>query len=575
MDNRTDSLPGDAVREAAGGDGLIGTNLRAVLASIGETLYDWDMVSDRLAWGASAAKTLKIDVASLGSGRAFAQLVVPDAGTSRYDCITRSKDRDSGFGVQFQTIYAICVPGGETLWVEDTGRWFAGLNGRPVRVHGVLRVIPAPSAQRGGLRSPLSDPLTGGLTRTQLGDLLSDEIGRARREGRPLAMALVAVEDLADLNRSYGVDVADEIIAAVAGRLRTTMRRGDALARYAGNKLAVVLMGCAETQLEAACARLSASVRNRPLDVSAGALHVAVRIGAVHLPRHGQTSAQAMQNAEDALAEAKASATAECVLYRPDRRRAERRESNRRFTDEIVAALNERRVQLARQPIVAAGQRSVAFHEALLRVRRRDGVLMAAGEVVPQMEQLGLVSLVDHRVLELAVASLVEEPGLALAINVSPATTRSADFVDAVGAHVTALPFVAPRLTVEITETSAISDMEATVRCISRLRDLGVRVAIDDFGSGHTSFRHLRDLAVDIVKIDGAFVQNLNRSSDDRFFVRTLLDLARHIGVKTVAEWVRDEETARQLESWGVDYMQGELFGRAEMPGQEPQAAAG
>lgn len=575
MDSRTDSAPGATMREDGGGDGLAGTNLRAVLASIGETLYDWDVVSDRLTWGASAAKTLKVDVAALASGRAFAQLVVPDAGTSRYDCITRTKERDAGFGVQFQTIYALRPPGGEPIWVEDTGRWFAGLNGRPVRVHGVLRVIPAPAVQGGGLRSPLSDPLTGGLTRPQLADLLSDEIGRARREGRPLAMALVAIRDLADLNRSYGVDVADEIIAAVAGRLRATMRRGDALARYAGNKLAIVLMGCAETQLEDACSRLAVSVQGRPVDVAGRSVQVSIRIGAVHLPRHGQTAAQAMQNAEDALAEAKASASGEAVIYRPDRRRAERRENNRRFTDEVVAALNERRILLARQPVVVAGPRDVAFHEALLRVSGRDGAVLSAGEIVPQMEQLGLVSLVDHRVLELAVASLVDEPGLALAINVSPATVRTDDFVDALGAHVAALPFVASRLVVEITETCAISDIDATKRCVTRLRDLGVKVAIDDFGSGHTSFRNLRDLAVDIVKVDGAFVQNLNRSSDDRFFVRTLLDLARHIGVKTVAEWVRDEETARQLESWGVDYMQGELFGKAVMPVTRSHAAAG
>jgi EAL domain-containing protein (putative c-di-GMP-specific phosphodiesterase class I) len=96
---------------------------------------------------------------------------------------------------------------------------------------------------------------------------------------------------------------------------------------------------------------------------------------------------------------------------------------------------------------------------------------------------------------------------------------------------------------------------------LAAMKALGVGLAIDDFGSGHTSFKHLRDLPVDILKIDGAFVQNLARSGDDRFLVRSLIDLARHLGVRTVAEWVEDEDTARLLAEWGIDYLQGDHCG--------------
>jgi EAL domain-containing protein (putative c-di-GMP-specific phosphodiesterase class I) len=97
------------------------------------------------------------------------------------------------------------------------------------------------------------------------------------------------------------------------------------------------------------------------------------------------------------------------------------------------------------------------------------------------------------------------------------------------------------------------------------MKALGIRVAMDDFGAGHTSFRNLRRLGFDFVKIDGAFIQNVARSPDDRFFVRTLLDLARHLGIETVAEWVEDAETARLLAEWGVDYGQGNYFGEARL----------
>jgi EAL domain-containing protein (putative c-di-GMP-specific phosphodiesterase class I) len=122
---------------------------------------------------------------------------------------------------------------------------------------------------------------------------------------------------------------------------------------------------------------------------------------------------------------------------------------------------------------------------------------------------------------------------------------------------------IAERLIVEITETAAIHDLDETRGFVTRVKDLGCQIAIDDFGAGYTSFRNLRKLGVDIVKIDGAFVQHLMRSEDDRVFVGALIELARRLGLATVAEWVQDEKAAALLTEWGCDYLQGALTGRA------------
>src|SRR5690606_34393403 len=122
---------------------------------------------------------------------------------------------------------------------------------------------------------------------------------------------------------------------------------------------------------------------------------------------------------------------------------------------------------------------------------------------------------------------------------------------------------VAERLIVEITETAAIHDIGETRGFVARVKDLGCRIAIDDFGAGYTSFRNLRELGVDIVKIDGAFVRNLTTSDDDRAFVQTLLELAHRLGLKAVAEWVQDEDAAAMLRNWGCNYLQGALVGLA------------
>ena len=124
---------------------------------------------------------------------------------------------------------------------------------------------------------------------------------------------------------------------------------------------------------------------------------------------------------------------------------------------------------------------------------------------------------------------------------------------------------MAERLTIEITEMAAIQDIDDTRGFVSRVKDLGCRIAIDDFGAGYTSFRNLRKLGVDIIKIDGAYVQNLLRSEDDRAFVLTLVELAQRLGLKTVAEWVQDEAPAEMLAEWGCDYLQGALIGLASV----------
>jgi EAL domain-containing protein (putative c-di-GMP-specific phosphodiesterase class I) len=239
------------------------------------------------------------------------------------------------------------------------------------------------------------------------------------------------------------------------------------------------------------------------------------------------------------------------------------RQENVRATDEIVAALNERRVTLAYEPVVDTASRQTAFYECLMRVRRSDGSFAHANEIIPVAERVGLVRLLDHRVLEMVVQELKSAPSLRASVNVSSASTTDPTWWNGLGGMLRAHPGVGERLTIEITETAAIRDIDEARGFVARVKDLGCKIAIDDFGAGYTSFRNLRKLGVDIVKIDGAFIQDIARSEDDRAFAHTLIDLAHRLGLKTVAEWVRDEQAANLLREWGCDYLQGELVGLA------------
>jgi EAL domain-containing protein (putative c-di-GMP-specific phosphodiesterase class I) len=180
---------------------------------------------------------------------------------------------------------------------------------------------------------------------------------------------------------------------------------------------------------------------------------------------------------------------------------------------------------------------------------------------VPAIEQMGIVHMADRFALEAAVAKLKAHPDISLAVNVSGTAASDPawlqDFVDYVGAE----KAVAPRLLVELTETAALHHFEENAQFVSQLHELGVRVAIDDFGAGYTSFRNLQMLHVDTVKIDGSYVKDLSQSPENQVFVRTLVGLARSFDIKTVAEWVGSDEDAALLQTFGVDYFQGFFFG--------------
>lgn len=538
-----------------------------ILASVGEVAYDWHLDTDALLWSRNAKDVLLIrDMAAISTGRGYAQLIEAENAQARFDAVTQSDKRDDGKGVAYQIQYRLRSDSGSEakLWVEDSGRWFAGSDGRPVRAHGVLRVINERYEHERRLTFLAQhDGLTGELNRHTLTEILEDTLEDAIRFRSSCGFLLVAVDNLSRINDSYGFDVADQVIAEVGKRLRSRMRGKDTLGRYSGNKFGLVLRDCTPDDMATAAERLLADVRDEMVPTKSGPISVTVTIGGVTGPRHARSVAEVLMRAQETLEIAKSKRRGSFLAYRPSIEREALRRESVRATDEIVAALNERRIFLAYETVVTAADRKPAFYECLMRIRRADGTLINAGEIVPIAERLGLVRLLDHRVLELVVEEMIAAPQLQASLNVSPASTTDPDWWAGLGSLLRAHNGVADRLTVEITESAAIQDIDETRGFVARVKDLGCRIAIDDFGAGYTSFRNLRKLGVDVVKIDGAFVADIMRSEDDRTFVRTLIDLAKRLKLATVAEWVQSEEAAQMLKAWGCDYLQGALVGLA------------
>ena len=550
-------------------------NLEDVLQSVRETAYRWHFPSDRIVWADNAASVLGVtNQTHLNQGRAFALLVDPEHAGRRYDTITEGGAAAPETETRYCLRYRLLPEGRRAqaaVWVEDCGVCSFDADARPISAQGTLRVIDDRRDREERLLYLSShDELTGQLNRTrlteELGNLLFD-VGRGRRKG---AFLLAAVNDLTLINETYGYDVGDEVIAIVGRRVARALRGRDCLGRFSSNKFGVILPECDTTGAEAIARRLMAAVRDNVLDTSVGAVAATISVGAVLLPEHASTAQATIGRALQTLDGARNDRNDPFAFYRP----CERRESERRRTvgiaDEIVRALNDRRLILALQPIVTSRSREPELYECLLRLRRLDGSIAAAADFIPVAEQFGLAKLIDHRALELAAEILRTNPTIKLALNVSAATTSDPQWLTSLEAFTGRERSLTERLTVEITETAAISDLEETTRFVGALKALGCRVALDDFGAGHSSFRNLKMLGVDMVKIDGSFIQNLGAHAEDEMFVRALIDLARNFDVTTVGEWVTDERTAKLLENAGIAYMQGYFFGAPELAKETP-----
>ncbi len=532
--------------------------VRFALRAAKVAVFDWAVEEDTLIWdGAESVLRSLPDAERLTSGQGFQAWLGTEARTKLKAFIAEIGPQIAEIKLEFEAPSL-----GAREWFELNAVRLPGANGRAERITGLLRLITEDKANVTRLNYLATcDELTGHLNRTRLREELTKVIARATAGKRSCAYVVAAIDKLAVINETYGFDSADEVIVTTGQRLARALRGSDVIGRTAGNKFGIVLSECGEREMALVAQRLHKAVHDEAIETRAGSVSATVSLGAVWLPQGASTSQEAMLRAEEALERAKATGRNGFAVFA----KSEQRDSTRRrlitIGDEIMSALRGDRLVFAYQPIVGARSRKAEHYECLLRLRREDGSLANAGEFIPAAETLGLVRLVDRRALEMAVAQLYAHEDIRLSINVSGTTACDQSWLQSFINYVRENREVAERMTVELTETAALHGFEENSRFVTRLRDMGCRVAIDDFGAGYTSFRNLHNLHVDMVKIDGDYVKNLSTSPDNQVFVRTLVDLAKNFRLETVAEWVSSEEDAKLLLELGVDFFQGFYFG--------------
>lgn len=551
----------EAVHVVSVGEEL--ARLRAALSAAGDVAYEWDLAADSIEWSGDVAKALGITDGRVPvSGAEFDTLVAQEDFAARSNFLTRLKAGET----QFECEYRLKLPGAGESWVHDRASAQFDESGNAVRLVGILRFMD-PDLSRAGRREHLAnfDPLTGHFNRARLREALDHALNFSKRYDLNGAYLLVGVDKLTMVNQALGHEAADSVLLAVGDRLDRCLRASDVIGRVGGDRFGAILSNVPEEDLEAAMDKILDAVRNAPIETPEGPVYATVSIGAVPFPGAINTAQDAMMRADAALQKAKQNGRDCATTYTFSPEQKEHHKSCIVIAEQVQRALREKRLRFAYQPIVDSVTRETKFHECLLRIVQPDGEVVVAGKFMPVVEDLGMIRSVDRTVLERAVEELALYPEARMAINVSGLTTTDRSWMRSAVSMLRGRPDLAERMVIEITETAGLEDLEACCRFVSTLRDLGCEIALDDFGAGYTSFRHLKQLAVNKVKIDGSFVRKIGENPENLVFIRTLIDLARTFGLETVAECVETEEEADLLLNEGVHYMQGYAFGKPDL----------
>jgi diguanylate cyclase (GGDEF)-like protein len=543
--------------EARTAIGATHDNARMRLASQAArvVVLDWQVIEEKIHWD-GATDMLPFPLSG-GHPQGFLDAVT----RAGRDALTALLEDNSPYSAPFELNLEV----GSALGA--VGFTFAGTRvpdaqGHTERLIGMLRESTEKQREMQRLTYLATrDELTGHLNRNALRTELQLAISRAKDESRHCAFLVASIDRLAMINDGYGFDSGEEVIVGVGERIAKGLRASDIIGRTAGNKFGVILRNCRESEIAVVAARLKRAVRDHAIETRAGRVSATTSVGAVWLPLTAATSQEAMLRAEQALERARINGRDGFAVYAETPQRDTARLRQMSIADEVTQALKENRLRLAYQPIVDAKTRKSVHYECLLRMLGSDGQEIAAGYFVPATEQMGIVHLVDRFALETAVTQLKRHDEITLGVNVSGTAATDPVWLQSFVEYVRDNRDVADRLVVELTETASLHQFEENARFVSQLRELGARVAIDDFGAGYTSFRNLQMMHVDVVKIDGSYIKDLSSSPQNQVFVRTLTGLAKNLNMRVVAEWVGSDQDADLLESFGVDYFQGFHFG--------------
>jgi diguanylate cyclase (GGDEF)-like protein len=413
------------------------------------------------------------------------------------------------------------------------------------------------------------DSLTGLPNRAALMKTLERRLAEAHPRA-PFCLLFIDIDDFKLINDGHGHEVGDFFLVELVHRIKKCLGPADMLARFGGDEFVVLLSGASsDTEVSDFETRVYEQL-SRPINIDGNELYSAFSMGAVALNERHQHYNELLLQADTAMFAAKSQGKSRYVWFDEQMQR----EALERLSFEraLHKAVERDEFKLLYQPVVDIGSGQVVGFEALLRWEH-DGQTISPLKFIPVAERTGVIHRIGQWVLETATAQLASwaelRPDVSIAINISPIQLDQNGYAQDVISTVQAAKIAPHLLTIEVTESGAIRDFDNAVRVLTALREIGMRVSVDDFGTGHSSLSHLHRLPVTEVKIDRSFVQTMDDASDySRLFVETIKVLASSIGLETVAEGIETQRQRDMLLECGYSRGQGFLFSRP-IPAEE------
>ncbi|MEC9313555.1 MAG: EAL domain-containing protein [Pseudomonadota bacterium] len=410
------------------------------------------------------------------------------------------------------------------------------------------------------------DDLTGLANRRRLEQSLDLSLTQVRNFMSTSALFYIDLDSFKVLNDAEGHEAGDNLLVQVANTLRRYFRVNDTLVRIGSDEFAVLVDNTDETTVHKQAEGLKNLFDGYSFEHHGHHYHLSASVG-VKIIKHGEitTVGEILSHANQACYTAKKRGRNRVHFYNPEDREMHTLRHSVEWAPRIRAALKEGHFLLEFQPIFALDSAEVTHYECLLRMRGEGGVLYYPKEFIPVAEAMGLIHQVDFWVVDHALDLLRSMPeNIAFAINLSGNVFLDEKLYPLVQNKLKQTGIDPERVVFEITETSAISNFEMTKRMVTSLRSLGCRFALDDFGAGFNSYSYLKHFPVDILKIDGGFITDLDNDPVDQLLVKSMIDIAHSLGKKTVAEFVERESTLELLRGYGVDFVQGYLVGKPQ-----------
>jgi len=414
------------------------------------------------------------------------------------------------------------------------------------------------------------DALTGLANRNRLHDRLKQAIVSAERYKHQVTVAFIDIDLFKFINDSLGHYVGDELLKAVAARLKSCVRENDTVARHGGDEFVVVIDHSDEAVISLLMSRILASVAE-PVIVDDRELQVTCSIGFSLYPIDGLDADTLLKNADAAMYRAKEQGRNNVQFYTEELNQKIRKRLS--MESMLRHALERDEFFLQYQPQVSLQTGTIIGFEALIRWNHASQGIISPLDFIPLAEELGLIVPISEWVLRTACTQMQEWhkagfPKISVAVNLSARQFRQQDLVEVIASILQETGLAPAYLDLELTESMMMHNVESAVVTLNKLKHMGIKLSIDDFGTGYSSLNYLKRFPIDFLKIDKSFVKDITSDSDDAAIACSIIALAHSLRLKVIAEGVETEDQLAYLASHSCDAIQGYYFSRPMLPAQ-------